>query len=591
MGILFISPAGAAERQVLQGQVLKAVTDLNLQPVGRLSGSTNMELAITLPLRDRKALSQLLREQYDPLSPLYHHWLMPDQFAARFGPTKQDYQAVINFARSNGFIVTGIYSNRALLDVRGSVADIERTFRVVMLTYRHPTEDREFYAPDVEPSVDLSVAILHVAGLINYVLPRPASTPENISTAVGSGSPVSYLASDLRAVYIPGVSLTGSGQVVGLVEFAGYHTNDITTYEATNGLPNVTLTNVVVDGFDKPPSTNLDEMELDIEMAIAMAPGLSGVIVYEAPENGAYEGDLLTKIATDDLAKQISSSWFFSPSPDLDQIYQQFEAQGQSFFQASGDNGAYTNSWPHQQQAVSPYFTAVGGTTLTTTNATEVAWLSEVVWNANTNDNPDLSTPSSPSGDHQVSGGGISTDYTIPSWQQGIDVTFNHGSTTQRNVPDVAMVAANIYIIAFNGMVRTSGGTSAAAPLWAGFTALVNQQAAAYGRSVVGFINPAIYAIGKGTNYNDCFHDITASSNITSLQPTNHPFKADSRVTISAHWVGHTPSPESNLVNALAPPCLFTLSTSSVALRAKGGSRTLKVEAQDADCDWTAVMQ
>ena len=96
------------------------------------------------------------------------------------------------------------------------------------------------------------------------------------------------------------------------------------------------------------------------------------------------------------------------------------------------------------------------------------------------------------------SSGGISTTYAIPSWQTNIVMTTNHGSTTFRNVPDVALTADNIYLIYNGGLSGASGGTSSATPLWAGFMALVNQQAVANGRPTLGFINPTIYALAKG---------------------------------------------------------------------------------------------
>jgi len=95
------------------------------------------------------------------------------------------------------------------------------------------------------------------------------------------------------------------------------------------------------------------------------------------------------------------------------------------------------------------------------------------------------------------SSGGISTTYAIPTWQQGLSMTANQGSTTFRNFPDVALTGENVYVLYNNGGSGTFGGTSCAAPLWAGFTALVNQQAVANGRATVGFINPALYTIGK----------------------------------------------------------------------------------------------
>ncbi len=122
------------------------------------------------------------------------------------------------------------------------------------------------------------------------------------------------------------------------------------------------------------------------------------------------------------------------------------------------------------------------------------------------------------------SGGGVSTSYPIPIWQQGINMATNHGSTTMRNIPDVAMTADNIYVIYNNGSIYPDGGgTSAAAPLWAGFTALVNQQAATLGKPAVGFLNPALYAIGNGPNYATAFHDITNGNNFSAVSPTNYP--------------------------------------------------------------------
>src|ERR1019366_1841054 len=106
------------------------------------------------------------------------------------------------------------------------------------------------------------------------------------------------------------------------------------------------------------------------------------------------------------------------------------------------------------------------------------------------------------------SSGGISLVNPIPFYQQGIDMSANHGSTTLRNFPDVSMVAYEIWV-SFNGGGGSYQGTSCSAPLWAGFTALVNQQAALNGQPPLGFANPALYAIGRSSNYASCFHDIT----------------------------------------------------------------------------------
>jgi len=126
-----------------------------------------------------------------------------------------------------------------------------------------------------------------------------------------------------------------------------------------------------------------------------------------------------------------------------------------------------------------------------------------------------------------ATGGGASLAYPIPTWQQGISMAANQGSTTMRNSPDVAMVANNITVFWGNDALGMSfplpeGGTSLATPLWAGLAALANQQAAANGQPPVGFANPALYAIAKSSNYQAGFNDITTGSNTNSASPSKY---------------------------------------------------------------------
>jgi hypothetical protein len=535
----------AQTMQFFHGHVPPALGRLNLQPLGRLPGSQRLNLVIGLPLRNQPALDDYLAQVYDPASTNYHRYLTPEQFTKQFGPAEPDYQAAIAFMRTNGFTVTGKHPNRVIFDVSGSVADVERVFHVVLRVYRHPKEARTFYAPDTEPSVDLAVPILHISGLDNYSLPHPMNLKReavnqsmNAMAQNGSGPGGTYGSADFRAAYVPGVSLDGTGQTVGLLEFDGYYTNDIAAYESSNGLPNVALTNVLIDSFSGSAGTNNGEVALDIEMAIAMAPGLSQVVVYEAP-NGYPTAplDILNRLASDNVAKQISSSWAIGDDPNYDTDYKQFAAQGQSFFQASGDDGAYSAGIA--QWADDTNITLVGGTTLSTTGPGG-AWESETAWNWNITDPPYTNS----------TGGGINFNgIPIPGWQTGINMTTNQGSTTLRNIPDVALTADNIWVIYDNGTNALFGGTSCAAPLWAGFTALVNQQSAATGRSPVGFINPAVYALGKGVDYTTDFHDITTGNNTNGS--SGNEFFAVPGYDLCTGW--GTPN-GANLINALAPP-------------------------------------
>ena len=211
-------------------------------------------------------------------------------------------------------------------------------------------------------------------------------------------------------------------------------------------------------------------MILDIVMAGYMAPGAS-VIVYE----GDYPDDVLNRMATDNSAKQLSCSWGYGIDSTTEQIFKQMIAQGQSFFTASGDSGAYSNGV--MPPADDPNVTSVGGTALTTTGPGGT-WVSESAWSG--------------------SGGGVSTTYPIPSYQLGVNMTAMGGSATMRNMPDVALTGAvQMFLIYNNGAETAVGGTSAATPLWAAFTSLANQQAAANAKPAIGFLNPALYAIGE----------------------------------------------------------------------------------------------
>jgi subtilase family serine protease len=300
--LLFTAPGSGVERQVLRGHVPKAVARLGLRPVGRLPATNRLNLAIGLPLRNTNALNQLLQDMYDPASPQFRHYLTPEQFTEQFGPTKQDYDAVVQFAKSHGLDITVTHSNRVLLDVAGPVADIEKAFQVTLHTYQHPTEARQFYAPDVEPTVEAGLVVLDISGLNNYARPRAASHRRSAATAaghgIGSGPSGNYMGKDLRNAYVPGVTLTGAGQTVGLLEFEGFYAGDITTYETMAGLPNVPIEVVLLDGFsgiNTDPTAGI-ETEADIDMAISMAPGLSKVVVFEAGPNGLWN-DIVNAMA------------------------------------------------------------------------------------------------------------------------------------------------------------------------------------------------------------------------------------------------------------------------------------------------------
>jgi uncharacterized repeat protein (TIGR01451 family) len=527
---------------VFSGQVTPGMKNLHdnmpaivahLSPKGNLSALAELKLAIGLPLQNAEALTNLLQQIYDPASTNYHHYLTPEQFTAQFSPTPQDYEAVKNFAKANGLAITGEHPNRIVLDVSGKAGAINKAFQVSLRTYHHPTENRDFFAPDVDPTVPATLPILHISGLNNYFIPHPnykqrpvnktvqtsgAVSKINVSSvtetvpAAGSGPGGTYQGSDFRNAYVPGTSLNGSGQNVGLLQFDGFYASDIAAYASQIGLTNVpNLVVVPIDGgVPVPTPIGNPEVSLDIEMVLSMSPGVSNIYVYEAPNPSPWV-DLLNRMANDNLAKQLSCSWGGGPpNPTAEQIFQQMALQGQTFFNAVGDSCAFTTaSNPVSFPADSPHITEVGGTTLTT--GAGKAYQSETVWN--------WGIEFGSGADGIGSCGGISPNYTIPSWQTNINMSARGGSATMRNMPDVALTADNVYVIYGSGQTGSFGGTSCAAPLWGGFTALINQQAMINGHAPVGFLNPALYNIANSAAYTNCFHDTATGNNTWSGSP------------------------------------------------------------------------
>ena len=507
-----------------------------------MARSDRMTVAIGLPLRHQDELNTLLKQLVDPHSPNFRKYLTPAQFTERFGPTETDYQALISVIEANGLSITGTHPNRMILDAGGTVAAIESAFHVNMMYWRHPTRG-EFFAPDREPSLDTSVALLNISGLENFVIPRPMdlkSRPLGAADlpASGSGPGGLFNGTDYRNAYTPSVTLNGAGQSVGLLEFTGFYAMDVALNFDNAGVTPVPVTTVLLDGVSGAPGQSNVEVTLDIIMASYMAPGLTNVIVYE----GGDFNDALNRMATDNLASQLSSSWSFGPIGDTTlQIFTEMVAQGQSFFQASGDLGAYTAGI--MPPADVPNLTTVGGTMLTTAGPGG-AWQSETTWPG--------------------SGGGISTFFPIPSYQQNVNMATAGGSATMRNIPDVALLSVQIYLICDNGYGRELGGTSAAAPLWAGFMALANQQAAANLTPPIGFANPALYAIGAGSSYQSDLNDITTGN--------NGGFNALPGYDLATGWGSPTGQPLINSLTGSTGVMSFGLATSASTLAITAGT-------------------
>ncbi len=550
-----------AQSQLLTRHVREVTLNGQAPIVGHLPANQSMRLVLVLPLRNQHELDTFLQDLYNPSSAAYRQFLTVEEFTEKFGPTRQDYNAVIAFAKANGFKVVQTSRNRVNLDVVGSVATIEQAFHVTMGVYQHPTENRTFYAPDREPTLALPFQLWHISGLDSYSIPRPMyqhhSQHKRSNATTGSGPSASFLGSDMRAAYYGG-TLTGTGQSLGLLEYYGTDLTDLDTYYSNVGqTESVPITLDSTDGTSTScvyPSCDDTEQTIDMTQALGMAPGMSSLVMYV----GSTDSAIFNAMATaSPLNAQLSSSWTWSPAdPSTDNPYfEEFATQGQNLFQAAGDSGHWTSS-SEIYPADDVYLTSVGGTDLETSSAGG-PWASETAW--------------------VDGGGGISPDkFAIPSWQTTAAAGCSSCSQTYRNGPDVSANANFTFYVCADQEACTAneyGGTSFATPMWAGYLALVNEQSVANGNKTLGFINPSLYTIGESSSYDSDFHDITSGSN---------GYSAATGYDLATGWG----SPNgSGLLNALAgtstPSFTLSASPSSVSITQGGAGGTSTITVSD----------
>jgi len=510
--ILLANVICQAQHQTSTTHVRDVVANGVAPSVGRLPANQMMQFSMVLPLRHAPELENFLQDIYDPTSPNYRHYVTPAEFAARFGPSQEDYDALMQFAKASGFqIVDGSREGRSV-QLKGTVGAVEKALHVTMGVYQHPTESRTFFAPDREPTADLPFRLWAVTGLDSYSRPQPnvkhRNFEENAPQVVQGSCPANtYCGSDMRPAYYGTGPLTGTGQNIALLELAGTTLSDLSLYYTrANQTQPYTPTLVSTGGFATSCAGPCDDAEqtLDMTQAMGMAPGSTMLYMFVCgdafgagtfDETACLSSMVTTKKAP--LSLQIGCSWSWKPAdPQTDDpFFQQMAAQGQSFFAAAGDNARWTASgFSYPQEDA--FAISVGGTNLQT-NGPGGSWKSEVAW-------PD-------------SGGGISPDQIpIPSWQQlaGVINSQNRGSTSFRNGPDIAAEANfDFYVCHKNACSGGWGGTSFAAPMFAGYFALANQQAVTNGVPAPGFIDPAIYPLGLSAGYGAAFHDITSGTN------------------------------------------------------------------------------
>ncbi len=476
---------------------------------GLLSKTKVLPVTISLALNHEDELDQRILEVYTPGAAAYRKFVTPEEFRARYAPTQEQIDQAQAYLAASGITDLKVNANGYLIEGRASVGSLSSAFQTEIRQYKDST-GKVYFAPSSEPKLPSELRIRAVHGLHN--LTRFTSftheTPaDSIRAQAGSGPLGGLSPQDIRQAYqIPG-QVSGAGQTIAVVALDGYNASDVASYQRAFGIPSIPLQNVLIDGATGAAGSEAMETTLDIELASAMAPGARKIMVYQAPNSGQSVLNLYSRIANDNQAQIVTTSW---GGPERMQstsflisesgILKQMALQGQTVFAASGDSGAYADqsSLSVIDPASQPFVVAVGGTRL---NSSGGVYRSEATWN---NGSPQQG----------AGGGGISSPWVPPSWQNRVGTTKHRGHTSMRKVPDVALNSDPMtgYAVFYSGRWVTVGGTSAAAPLWAGFTALVNEQRQANGLRQVGFLNPILYNLGRSSRYASDFNDIQDGS-------------------------------------------------------------------------------
>ncbi|GAA2253424.1 MULTISPECIES: S53 family peptidase [Kitasatospora] len=492
----FAAPA-AVQRVALDGNVIPAVS--HSTRLGDVAADQRITVAVSLNQRDRAGLDAFLAQVTDPKSPGYQHYLTVGQFAQRFGAAPATVAKVSAYLKSQGLAVGEVTANHLTLEATGTAARVQQAFGTRLANFHDGRTGRDFYANTAQPVLpaEIAAAVSNVSGLDNYAKYRHFSSGKLFPEAAGH-APSGLSPAKARTAYNLNSAIsagyTGKGQTVAVAEFSAFQQSNITAYDKYYGLTPPTPA-VVSAGGGTTDLSGQGEVELDIEVIHALAPG-AAVKVYEAPNSDAGEVALYSKLVSDNVPV-ISISWGIYEAGEtasnrvaVDTDFKEAAAQGQSVYAASGDSGsddAGNGGTSVDFPAADPYVTGTGGTTLSTTSSG--GWSRETAWSG--------------------SGGGVSSVFATPSYQTKV----NTGA--KRAVPDVAAVAdpASGWAVYTGGGWYTYGGTSAAAPNWAAFTAVYNSEAKAKSKPAFGFANSTIYSLASSAGYGAAFHDVTSGSN------------------------------------------------------------------------------
>jgi uncharacterized protein (TIGR03437 family) len=515
-------PIDAARTVTLRGHVRpEAQPQFDLGPVDPAQELSH----VTLFLSPAPGLETFLAEQQTPGSPDYHRWLMPEEFASRFGLSEHDVAALAGWLESQGLRVEDVARGRHWIAFSGSADRMSRAFHTPIHRFR--VGGAAHFANTAAPSIPQAFEdVVSAIGGLDDFRPQPTIVPAgpayNISTSHLLAPDDLAAIFDIKKLYQAGID--GSGQTIVIAGQTDFDLSDIQAFRQRFGLPPNDPQKVIY-GTNPGKNSDMIEADLDLEWAGAIAP--NATVIFAFSENVF----LSAQYAIDrNLGPIVSMSYSacepYESAGFMRGVWQQANAQGITLLASSGDAGAAncerygptpqaskgpTVGWP----ASLPEVTGVGGTAFNDASGgpywasgndanlgSALGYIPEIAWNESAMWNALVAT-----------GGGPSALFAKPYWQRGPGVPGDGA----RDVPDISLPASTFhypYMITTAGANTAGAGTSASTTSVAGILALLNQYLVAKGvlsQPGLGNINPALYQLAQATT--DVFHDVTAGDN------------------------------------------------------------------------------
>ena len=420
-----------------------------------------------------------------------------NELAAQCGANPAHVDKMKQFATENKLYMLerGDEVLRRTVTFAGTAAAMEKAFDVELNEYEHPDGSYRGRTGAIHIPEEYASMIQGVFGLDDRPMVKPHFRYRGTSGPFGErASHTTFSPTEVAKLYGFPQDVDGTGQTIGLIEFGGgYRMADIDQYFQTLGVKAPTVSTAALNLAKNRPTTPQSAdtvVMLDIEVVGAVAPG-ANIVVYFAPNTSRGFQDVISMAVHDQLRgpRVISFSWGGPEScwtgqsmQNFDEVAQEASLLGIAIVASSGDNGSSDGIADGQSHvefpASSPNVLSVGGTRLLAANGTIV---SETVWN------------DGPQGG--ATGGGYSTYFASPDWQARAVLNFGRG------IPDVVCNADpdTGYEILVDGQEMLVGGTSAAAPMWTGLIALLNQKI----QNRIGHINPSLYEVDHRAKVGD----------------------------------------------------------------------------------------